>query len=98
MSDDSMRYDEFLEQIGDGLLSTQDFLEILEEAAESELQTLEDRAAWATRANVPSRASVEAYNVRFVLDRLNDAITDLSAMQEDIRDELEDTPGGLRLP
>ena len=73
MSEESMRYDEFLEQIGDGLLSTQDFLEILEEAAESELQTLEDRAAWATRANVPSRASVEAYNVRFVLDRLNDA-------------------------
>jgi hypothetical protein len=92
MSEEIMRYTDFLEQIGDGLLSTQELLENIEEATEDELKLLQGNGKLLFIGD-GTQTSIE-----FFLDKLNDAITDLACMQEDIRDEVEDTPFGLRLP
>jgi hypothetical protein len=91
MGIERMWRDEFLQNISDELLATQETLEVVEEAVEHELERQLDRQQWAGLAGIPFQAN-DLEGAKLLAVKVDEALADLACVQEDICSELDITP------
>lgn len=84
---------ELLIHISENLVEVQETLEVLEEAAEMELEEVEATADWAKRTGTQlNHIEPTREGIKVMMERIDSALADLAAIQEDIGDALGVTP------